>query len=87
MKYKCCQIRPVDVEDEHTWSVSIYSIDGEREEGNNTPHPMGYYYFPETETNKQAFEKLKQVMIKSHQERIECLQKSICQLEKLSYER
>jgi len=50
-----------------------------------SPSALGYYHFPETMTDEEAFNELKECMIKAHQEEIDRLEKSLKKLKELTW--
>lgn len=84
MLYNIIQIRPNYVLNK--WDISFASLDGEREEKQTFPNPLGYYHYPSNISKSIAFEELKKCMIEQHQQEIEKLQKSLQKLKELKYE-
>lgn len=57
--------------------VFIYGDNIERVEGITTPNSLGFYHFPVTMSDEEAFEELRAHMIASCQKRIKNLRKEI----------
>ena len=73
----------------NSWTYRFNTIDGERggvKDGNsNQPSSIGFYHYPRKMGKKNAFEKLKQHLIKKHVEEIARLYLSLEQLYQLEY--
>jgi transposase len=65
------------------WFASFNKVAFNRVKRKTKPNPFGFYYFPDEIPVEQAFQELKDVMIKAHKERIDELTKSLAELEKL----
>lgn len=81
MKYNTLSLRP-DVT-RKKWEVLLRKDSEDRVDIKTFPHPLGHYHFPETESVKVAFNKLKKRMIQEHNKEIRKLQKSIEKLKEL----
>jgi hypothetical protein len=79
MKYNVITIDPRN----NKWVTSYNKVSFDRIKKKQKPNPLGFYYFPEEMPVEQAFQELKNVMIKDHKKRIDKLTKSLDELEKL----
>ena len=85
MKYKTVKIKPDIKKRWHTYCYQIDDVD--REDTETTPHPLGFYHYPETMSDEEAFNQLKQCMIDAHLKEIESYQTSLRKLESLTFKR
>ena len=66
------------------WETFIVSLDGDRDVRTpQSPHPLGFYHYPATESHRKAFGKLKRLLEKKHIEELDRLQDSLNQLDRL----
>jgi len=84
MKYKTVEIK-TDIK--KRWYTYCYEVDGDREESSLPPHPLGFFHYPETKSDEEAFNQLKQCMIDAHLKEIEAYQTSLRKLESLTFKR
>ena len=69
--------------DSKSWYVVFSDLEGEREESEGTVSALGFYHYPRTVGKKEAFQILKDKMMQRHMERIQELQQSLAELERL----
>ena len=80
MKYNTISIKPTI---DNEWDLQIKKSNVERVYEDTRPNAFGFYHAPETIDIPVAINKLKEVMIKSHESAIAQLQKSLDKLMKL----
>jgi hypothetical protein len=92
MRYKCVKLEvktlPKDGRSkrrrtEREWTVSVHLEEGDRVETETCPNSLGFYYYPETMPDQEAFEKLKQHMLSTHEAEIARLTEARDKLAKL----
>lgn len=79
MKYKTIEIRPI----EGQWVALRGNIGGERAEEKTAPNHLGFYHYPVTISDAEAFADLKAVLVERHQAEIDQLQNSLDKLKEL----
>lgn len=84
MKFKTVRIEPNNRDG--CWSFSILSVYGDRENEHTIPNNLGFYHYPETIKDSDAFHLLKDSMIAAHQAEIDRMQKSLDMLKGLKFE-
>lgn len=82
MLYSTVEIKPKAFR-EPGWIVSFYDLEHDREDENTQPNALGFYHYPRHIGKQAAFEKLRQYMIRSHEERIALLTESVNSLKAL----
>jgi hypothetical protein len=88
MKYKTVTIKPEGHKNKAKWVSRFWEIAGDREELTKLePHPMGFFHYPETMSDEEAFVSLKDKMIKAHRKEIDSLQKSLTKLILLKFKK
>jgi hypothetical protein len=96
MKYKCVKLdvktlpkdgRSKRRRTERKWTVSVYLEEGDRVETETCPNNLGFYYYPETMSDQEAFDKLKQHLINLHDAQIAEMIESRDKLSKLELPR
>lgn len=65
--------------------VEQYETKDKREDFEDKPHPYGFYHYPDNIKDNTAFNRLKRVMIKDKEEKIEELKKEIKELKGMKY--
>lgn len=80
MKYKIIEIKP---DGKDAWKYIITDIVSDRVSKKTEPSALGYYYYPETIPDEQAFNTLKECMINTHKDQIERTKRSMYALEKI----
>lgn len=83
MKYNTVEIRP-NVK-RTNWEYSFRTNPGERVPNRESLNDMGFFHFEETRDREEAFNMLKNSMIRRHEEEIFKLQKSLDKLKKLKF--
>lgn len=84
MKYSTVQIRPSPI-DRNDWDVSFADLDGDRTMTAPGPHSLGFYHYPTKLGRAKAFAKLRDYLLKKHDDEIDALQKSRAKLRNLEY--
>lgn len=82
MRYKTVTIRRNDING--TWNVTFEHDKKDRELTETSPHWLGFYHYPETMSDKDAFEKLKNYLISRETQALALVQEKIGELEALS---
>ena len=85
MKYNTVEIRPNI--GRTNWEYYFRTNPGERVAKRESLNEMGFFHFEETRDKEEAFNMLKNVMIRRHEEEIFKLQKSLDKLKKLKYKK
>lgn len=82
MKYNLMQIIPAFNNGESSWIVQNTKLDSYRNDNDVTkPNASGYYFYPETMTSHEAFERLRKRMAQAHEGSI---RKTIARLNRLN---
>lgn len=77
MKYKTVHIKPHEKND---WKVSFQIDNQDRIDKETYPHSLGFFHYPETMGDEEAFQKLKWHLIGICKQDIKNLQKSLDEL-------
>lgn len=83
MKYKTVKIFPNALRDKLEWRVMFMKGDLDRVETKAVPNALGFFHYPETMPDEDAFEKLKVCMIEAHEKEIKQLKESVDKLKTL----
>lgn len=83
MIYSAITIKPSERDRKPKWSWGILRDDQDRYPQKTVPNRMGFYHYPKTMKDKEAFKKLKTVLIKAHEEQLSQLTRSLNELKKL----
>lgn len=87
MKYNLMQIIPAFNNGESSWIVHDTKFDSwRRDEDVTKPNVNGYYYYPETMTSHEAFERLKTRMAQAHEISIKKTKERLNKLMELNFE-
>lgn len=70
---------------EGNWVFNFRTNNGEREETETTPNANGWYHFPATMTEKEAFKKLRSCMVRAHKKEIKRIEESLAKLQALKF--
>ena len=73
--------------DMESWEVYFQDVPHDREENQEALNGWGFYHYERTKSREEAFNTLRNYMIKCHREKIEQLTKSMKMLENLTMEK
>jgi len=65
--------------------VTQYETKDNRDDFEPTPHPYGFYHYPDNIQDKTAFNRLKKAMIENREQRIEEMKQEIKELKRMNY--
>jgi hypothetical protein len=80
MKFSTVRITPRVIKP-YEWEVSFSDLDGERVDEGIGPQSTGFYHYPRSMSQKEAFEALRTHLINKHKDEINRLVESLISLE------
>jgi hypothetical protein len=84
MKYSKVEIKPTRFPTAQ-WLVSFEDIPGDRVKQKDSPHGLGFYYYPTAHGKKKAFDTLKAKIVAEHEAEIARLTASLELLKALNF--